>query len=385
MKVDGDTSKSHDGVPDMIRIDLKLYPNNTKVNVPGDRAGDKPFDMTMWRKPVVFKKKNEPDWNIGMCRAPANHDMEFDRSDDIDYCFVIMQEPKYWIDVETDEVTDVCFKAVSNQVLKYREAESICYDKGRAMSKSQSKKFEERVKDLERAEIAKTICLKAQKSDDVDFEMLDDYPADCSPIDRAVVIVDSETRNVVEEKFPEAKIIDVGVDGKEVKDKKFMARILEAVEVEKPSLMFSFFGAESEVDQNAVTEYFEFLDLISGQGIGILHIDSIASPRWNETIEMESTDCRGDLSFITNVPEVREEILRWSWNKRKSYLPKSVDHIPDANEDFGKVLKKCYELSDVHKLAETCFVVEKVEDRRDVREDINEGVIDEPEEPKEGE
>ena len=35
-----------------------------------------------------------------------------------------------------------------------------------------------------------------------------------------------------------------------------MARVLEAVEVEKPSFIFSFFGSESELEQEMVEEYF---------------------------------------------------------------------------------------------------------------------------------
>ena len=127
-----------------------------------------------------------------------------------------------------------------------------------------------------------------------------------------------------------------------------------------------------------VEEYFEFLDLIGNQGIGILHADSTFSPRWNATIEMERTDCRGDLSFMTNVSSIKDLVLKWSWNKKKSYLPKSADHIPDENEDFGRILRQCYKFGDIHKLTKTCFVAEEVEDNEEMRDDVNEGVIDEP-------
>ena len=67
----------------------------------------------------------------------------------------------------------------------------------------------------------------------------------------------------------------------------------------------------------------------------------------------------------------------------KSYLPKSADHIPDENEDFGYVLRQCYRLGDIHKLAKTCFVAEEVEDNMEMRNDANEGVIDEPDDDEE--
>ena len=133
-----------------------------------------------------------------------------------------------------------------------------------------------------------------------------------------------------------------------------------------------------------IDEYFAFLDLIANQGIGVLHVDSRFSPRWNKMTDMERHDCRGDLSFITNVPEIKDVMIDWSWNKMKSYMPKSADHIADEDEEFGTVLKLCYQKSDVHKLAKTCFVAEEIEDREDLREDINEGAIDEPEDPEEG-
>ena len=76
--------------------------------------------------------------------------------------------------------------------------------------------------------------------------------------------------------------------------KKFMARVLEAIEVEKPSFLFSLFGSERDVDKDSVAEYFEVLDLISKLGIGVLHMDYTFSSRWNNTTEIERTDCRGD-------------------------------------------------------------------------------------------
>ena len=73
-------------------------------------------------------------------------------------------------------------------------------------------------------------------------------------------------------------------------------------EYEKGVIIFTQLNERSViVGKKMVEEYFEFLDLIGNQGIGILHADSTFSPRWNATIEMERTDCRGDLSFMTNI------------------------------------------------------------------------------------
>ena len=69
-----------------------------------------------------------------------------------------------------------------------------------------------------------------------------------------------------------------------------MKRILEAVEVEKPSFIFSFFGSESKVGKKVVEEYFEFLDLIGNQELAfctlILHLVQGGTRRlkWREQI-----------------------------------------------------------------------------------------------------
>ena len=126
------------------------------------------------------------------------------------------------------------------------------------MSRSQSKKFVEKLEDLKRIELAKEVCLKAEVEE---LDVVDDSDLSVDSFeyqDRAIAIVDSETRNIIEEQFPEAKVIDRGVGGKEAEDKKFMARVLDVVEVEKPSFIFSFFGSESKVGKRAVEEYFEF-------------------------------------------------------------------------------------------------------------------------------
>ena len=47
-------------------------------------------------------------------------------------------------------------------------------------------------------------------------------------------------------------------------------------------------------------------------------------------------------------------------------------------------MKLCYQESDVHNLAKTCFVAEEFEEDEDLKEDINGGAIDIPDDPEEG-
>ena len=117
----GTLYKHYEDCPDdnVIRVMTKLFPKNAKVAVPGERKTDKPFDMLLYRKSVVWKRKGEDEWNHGMYRKPAKHDMDFD-GQDVDFCIIFLQEPRYWIDEETDEPTDVCFKAVTEEISRYK-------------------------------------------------------------------------------------------------------------------------------------------------------------------------------------------------------------------------------------------------------------------------
>ena len=58
--------------------------------------------------------------------------------------------------------------------------------------------------------------------------------------------------------------------------------------------------------------------------------------------------------------------------------PKEFITFADEDEEFGTVLKLCYQKSDVHNLAKTCFVAEEIEDREDLKMGENDGAIDIP-------
>ena len=73
----------------------------------------------------------------------------------VEFCIIFMQEPRFWIDAQTVTETKVAFKVVANEIDYYQRSDPICYEKGRAMSRSQSKKFDEKFRDFERIEFAK--------------------------------------------------------------------------------------------------------------------------------------------------------------------------------------------------------------------------------------
>ena len=88
--------------------------------------------------------------------------------------------------------------------------------------------------------------------------------------------------------------------------------------------------------------YFEFLDAMSTRGISILHIDTGANLRWNDGFDFSKshrTDCRGNLSFVTNVDAIKSEVEDWSWNGVRTSAPRSTEDINEV--EFLNLLWLC--------------------------------------------
>ena len=143
MEEDGTMHKSYkpDGL-DSIRVQVNMFPNDTKISVPGYK--DKPFDMSKLRKTMVYKKNNDDEWQYAFYRGDARMNFEFDRVDDVQYCIIVLQEPRYWIDYDTEIETSVAFKAVPEEIEYYSIGDPICYDRGRAMTQNQYDRFAEK-------------------------------------------------------------------------------------------------------------------------------------------------------------------------------------------------------------------------------------------------
>ena len=97
---DGKMKKSYDeDCPESVRVQVTKIPNDTKTSIPGYK--DKPFDMSNYRKSVVYIKKDEEQWNYAFYRSDAKANFTFSREEDVDYCIIFLQEPRYWIDYDT--------------------------------------------------------------------------------------------------------------------------------------------------------------------------------------------------------------------------------------------------------------------------------------------
>ncbi len=57
----------------------------------------------------MIKDRYSDKWEIFEDRVPAREVNDFDR-EQVHACLIFLQEPRYWIDGETDEVADVAFK-----------------------------------------------------------------------------------------------------------------------------------------------------------------------------------------------------------------------------------------------------------------------------------
>ncbi len=71
------------------------------------------------------------------------------------------------------------------------------------------------------------------------------------------------------------------------------------------------------------------------------------APEWQEMMYLENsltgetverTCCRGDLSFMTDSPYLKEKIEQWSSTDNRHVCPRSIDDCRDEDSGFGRVL-----------------------------------------------
>jgi hypothetical protein len=105
--------------------------------------------------------------------------------------------------------------------------------------------------------------------------------------------------------------IDVGDSCVNIKSAKWIRDLAAKVDKVRPSFIFSFLGSECVFAYDTCIPYFEFLDAMSTRGISILHVDTSANLRWNDNFDLcklHRTDCRGNLSFVTNVEGIKHKV-----------------------------------------------------------------------------
>ena len=90
--------------------------------------------------------------------------------------------------------------------------------------------------------------------------------------------------------------------------------------------------------------------LMNGKVILILddnHTRRWEAPEWQEMMYLENsltgetverTCCRGDLSFMTDSPYLKEKIEQWSSTDNRHVCPRSIDDCRDEDSGFGRVL-----------------------------------------------
>ena len=95
----------------------------------------------------------------------------------------------------------------------------------------------------------------------------------------------------------------------------------------------------------------------------VLHIDTQFNRRWSAKFEIPQTECRGNLSFATNNPEVAQLVKDWSFDFGKHYAPRSLEDV--GSEDLIDVLQSAHHISDLDFHVRTAFVVEHHEELRE--------------------
>ena len=142
---------------------------------------------------------------------------------------------------------------------------------------------------------------------------------------------------------------DAGSSGSKASDAKWIKSLQLKVESTKLSFLFSSLGEECDLTYDGLVSYFAYLDALARNGTAVLHVDTQANGRWNSNFEMPRYDCRGNISFATNVPEIEQLMTSWSWTGDKVVAPRATDDV--NGRDFKNMFKKCHSLGDMHRLA----------------------------------
>ena len=89
-----------------------------------------------------------------------------------------------------------------------------------------------------------------------------------------------------------------------------------------------------------------------------MHVDTQFNMRWDDNFELNQnrTDCRGNLSFVTDVDEIRKEIEDWSWLHCRSYAPKSTEDITE--DQVKSILQACHKHAETHCVISVAFAGE---------------------------
>ena len=85
-----------------IRVNGKYFPRDTQVGIP------KPLET--YKKTTMVQVDDESEWTMIENRVPSKTITAL--GGQYEKCLIFLQEPRYYIDAETGETTDVAFNAV---------------------------------------------------------------------------------------------------------------------------------------------------------------------------------------------------------------------------------------------------------------------------------
>ena len=88
-----------------VRVNGKYWPQDTKIGIPEQLA--------VYRKTTLAKADDESSWEVIEDRVPSRSVTTLAK-DKYVKCLIFLQEPRFWTNTETDEVTDVAFNAVQS-------------------------------------------------------------------------------------------------------------------------------------------------------------------------------------------------------------------------------------------------------------------------------
>ena len=86
----------------------------------------------------------------------------------------------------------------------------------------------------------------------------------------------------------------------------------------------------------------------------VLHIARQFNPRWKCANEMPVHHMKGNLSFMTNLPEIATLVEEWTWSGDRHYAPKCLEDIRE-DATFSQILQNCHLEAGGLWMAQTAF------------------------------
>ena len=121
------------------------------------------------------------------------------------------------------------------------------------------------------------------------------------------------------------------------------------------------FGEDTTYDD--IAPYFWLLEEFAASGADFLHVDSQMNSRWNKKFEIPVTHCRGNISYATTNPLIKQQFDAWSWDGHRDYFPKSMEDLYE--ESFLELLQEVHLIADQNVTIRTAFPAEFHEEERE--------------------